>query len=209
MTAPATYRELVDGGVKLVILDTQIAGVPDPQITGDNYKAGYLGAQHLFQLGHRRIAYLGISRITTVGKERLKGVNRAFAEARIAVDTNLFREIDFSEASAEKCAFELLAAKDRPSALLVRHDVAARGAMRAVYAAGLSIPKDISIVGNGDVLGSDMFRVPLTTVRFPTKQMADLCVHKLLDMLSGKAVKPGTTVLDVALVVRESTAPPR
>jgi LacI family repressor for deo operon, udp, cdd, tsx, nupC, and nupG len=59
------------------------------------------------------------------------------------------------------------------------------------------------------MLGSDMFRVPLTTVRFPAKQIADLCVRKLLDMLSGKDVKPGTTILDVELVVRQSTAPPR
>ncbi|MFA6243355.1 MAG: LacI family DNA-binding transcriptional regulator, partial [Candidatus Hydrogenedentales bacterium] len=133
MTAPETYRELVDSGVKLVILDSKIEGVPAPQITGDNYKAGWLGAKHLIKLGHRRIAYLGIPQFTTVGKERTKGVEDAFAEAGILLDRTFFRDVDFSETAAESCVAELLAAKDRPTALLVRHDVVARGAMRAVY----------------------------------------------------------------------------
>lgn len=209
MTDPAVYCELVETGVKLVILDSQIDGVPAPQITGDNYKAGWLGARHLIELGHRRIAYLGIPRITTVGKERARGVEDAFAQAGILLDRRFFRDVDFSESAAESCAAKLIKAKDRPTALLVRHDVVARGAMRAIYAAGLSIPEDISIVGSGAMLGSDMFRVPLTTVRFPARQIADLCVRNLLDMLAGKEVQPGTKVLDVELVIRESTAPPK
>jgi len=207
MTPPATYHELVEAGVKLVTLDGLIDNLAAPQITGDNYKAGRLGARHLIEQGHRRIAYMGIPHISNVGRDRARGIRDAFKEAGIAVDEDLFREIEFNEQAAEQCAAELLA--KRPTAMLVRHDVAARGAMRAIYAAGLSIPGDISLVGNGDILGSDMFRVPLTTVRFPARQMADFCVRTLLDMLAGKKVAPETTVFDVELVVRGSTAPPR
>jgi len=209
MTPPATYHELVEAGVKLVILDGLIDNLAAPQITGDNYKAGRLGAEHLIQLGHRRIAYLGIPNISHVGRERARGVRKAFQDAGLPVDETLFREVGFNEKAAEDCTAELLALRERPTAFLVRHDVAARGTMRAVCSAGLGIPEDISIVGNGDMLGSDMFRVPLTTVRFPARQMADFCVQTLLDMLSGEAVEPETTIFDVDLVVRASTAPPR
>lgn len=209
MTPPATYHELVEAGVKLVILDGLIDNLAAPQITGDNYRAGRLGAQHLIGLGHRKIAYLGIPQISSVGQERARGVRDAFREARIPIDERLFTEIDFNEVSAERRVAEFLASGERPTAFLVRHDVVARGAMRAIFAAGLAIPEDISIVGNGDVLGADMYRVPLTTVRFPAKQMADLCVRSLLDMLSGNTVIPETTVLDVELIVRSSTARPR
>jgi len=180
-----------------------------PQITGDNYKAGRLGAEHLIQLGHRRIAYLGIPTISTVGRQRARGVREAFEEAGVFVPDELFREVTFNETAAEECTAEILGLPERPTALLVRHDVIARGAMRAVEAAGLAIPQDISIVGNGDILGSDMFRVPLTTVRFPARQMADFCVHTLLKMLAGEDVEPETAIFDVELVVRASTAPPR
>jgi len=209
MTPPATYHELVEAGVKLVILDGLIDDLAAPQITGDNYKAGRLGAEHLIQLGHRRIAYLGIPTISTVGQQRARGVREAFEEAGVFVPDELFREVTFNETAAEECTAEILGLPERPTALLVRHDVIARGAMRAVEAAGLAIPQDISIVGNGDILGSDMFRVPLTTVRFPARQMADFCVHTLLKMLAGEDVEPETAIFDVELVVRASTAPPR
>lgn len=208
MTPPATYHELIDADVKLVTLDGLIDDLAAPQITGDNYKAGRLGAEHLIRLGHRRIAYLGIPQVSNVGRERARGVRDAFLDAGLSMDQTLFREVEFNETSAEQRAAELLALKNRPTAMLLRHDVSARGAMRAIYAAGLRIPEDISIVGNGDILGSDMFRVPLTTVRFPARQMAQYCVSTLLDMLAGKPVQPATTVFDVELIVRESTAPP-
>lgn len=209
MTPPATYHELVEAGVKLVTLDGLIDDLAAPQITGDNYRAGRLGAKHLIELGHRRIAYLGIPHISNVGRERARGVRDAFREAGVAIDERLFTEVEFNEAFAERRTAELLASGQPPTALLVRHDVAARGAMRAIYAAGWSIPEDISVVGNGDMLGSDMFRVPLTTVRFPARQMADFCVRTLLDMLLGKVIEPETTIFDVELVVRSTTAPAR
>ncbi len=208
MTPPATYHDLVEAGVKLVTLDGLIDELAAPQITGDNYKAGRLGAEHLLGLGHRRIACLGIPRVSNVGRDRSRGVRDAFRDAGVPVDERLFSEIDFNEAAAERRTAELLLSDTPPTALLVRHDVAARGAMRAIYAAGLRIPEDISIIGNGDILGSDMFRVPLTTVRFPARQMADFCVKTLLDMLAGRDVVPETTVFDVELVLRASTAKP-
>lgn len=208
MTPSATYHELVEAGVKLVTLDGLIDDLAAPQITGDNYKAGRLAAEHLIGLGHRRIGYLGIPQVSNVGRDRARGVRDVFREANIPVDERLFKEIDFNEADAEKHTAAMITSGECPTALMVRHDVAARGAMRAIYSAGLSIPHDISIIGNGDVLGSDMFRVPLTTVRFPARQMADFCVQTLLDMLAGREVAPKTTVFDVELVVRSSTAPP-
>lgn len=209
MTPPATYHDLVEAGVKLVTLDGLIDDLAAPQITGDNSKAGQLGAAHLIRLGHRRIAYLGIPLISKVGRDRAEGVRAAFAEAGLPIDERLFTEIDFNEAAAEQRTAELLAVAERPTAVLARHDVAARGAMRAIYAAGLRIPEDISIVGNGDILGSDMFRVPLTTVRFPARRMADFCVKTLLKMLAGETVEPKTTIFDVEFVMRASTAAPR
>lgn len=206
--APGAYQELVKAGVEFVILDGLIEDLPVPQITSDNYKAGRVASEHLLQLGHRRIMYLGIPLVSKIGRERLQGVRDAFEAAGLEMAPDQFQEIDFNEESAERATAELLRRNPRPTAILFRHDIVARGAMRAIYAAGLRIPEDISIVGNGDVLGSDMFRVPLTTVRAPSQEMAALCVRILLDKLAGRTVEPRNIVLDVELVVRASTAPP-
>lgn len=203
------YRELVDSGTKLVILDGYIEGLPAPQILGDNYKAARLATDHLLKLGHRRIVYLGIPQVSHVGRERARGFREALADAGVAPSADSIVETEFDEFAAEKTAAEILARPDRPTGLLVRHDIVARGVMRAILAAGLSIPNDISVVGSGDVLGSDMFRIPLTTVHFPAQEMADLGVKTLLAMLAGQTVEPKVHVLDVRLVERASAAPPK
>ncbi|HPO16292.1 MAG TPA: LacI family DNA-binding transcriptional regulator [Candidatus Hydrogenedentes bacterium] len=207
MTAPATYHELVETGVKLVILDGIIDELPAPQITGDNYKAGRIAAEHLIRLGHRKIAYLGIPTISTVGRDRARGVQEAFSAAGIPFEEN-FLEVAFNESAAEKRTAEILNAANRPTAILARHDIIARGVLRAIYAAGLKVPDDISVVGSGNILGSDMFRVPLTTINFPAKEMADQCVAKLLRLLAGDSLPSDITMLDVQLVLRASTGPP-
>jgi LacI family transcriptional regulator len=208
MTPRGAYHELVEAGVGFVILDGLIEDLPVPQITGNNYKAGRLSIEHLLQLGHRRIMYLGIPLVSGVGRERARGVQDAFREAGIPMDAEHFREIDFSEESAQRCGEELLRMNPRPTALLARHDVVARGLMRAIYEAGLRIPEDISVMGTGNIVGADMFRVPLTTVQSPADEMAGLCVRLLLDKLAGRIVEPRHIVLDVQIVIRASTGPP-
>ena len=62
-------------------------------------------------------------------------------------------------------------------------------------------------MGNGNIAGSDMFRVPLSTVHLPAQEMAEKSVEMLLSMLEGNEIEPTVTELDVHLVPRESTAP--
>jgi DNA-binding LacI/PurR family transcriptional regulator len=203
------YQELVDSGVHLVTVDGCIEGLSIPQVTADNYQAGKLATEHLISLGHRNIVYMGIPRTSYVGRERAKGFTDAMAEAGISVEPSSIIEIGFDEDRAEEVAAKVLKRSNPPTAILTRHDITARGAMRAAFAAGLRVPEDISIVGNGNIPGSDMFRVPLTTVNFPGPQMAKLSVQKLLELLDGKDVPPDITVFGVEFVERSSAAPPR
>jgi len=100
----------------------------------------------------------------------------------------------------------ILQRKRVPTAIIARHDTVALGVMRAVLAAGLSIPDDISLIGNGDIQVADLLRVPLTSVRHPAQQVATTAIRKLVDMLEGREVELETTRLDVALIVRASCA---
>lgn len=206
---PSAYQELVDTGVKLVTIDACIEGLQAPQVLADNYRAGRIATEHLISLGHSRIVYLAIPQVSYVGRERARGFRDAMSAAGIPISDDSIIEVEFDEHLVANVVADILKRPVLPTALLVRHDIVARGVMRTLLAAGLKIPEDMSIMGHGNVSGSDMFRIPLSTIHFPALEMANKSVQMLLSMLEGNEVEPTITMLDVRLVHRESTAPPK
>lgn len=203
------YSELVESGIKLVIVDRYVEGVRAPQIVGDDYRSSRLAADHLISLGHKNIVYLGIPQTSYAGRERARGFIDAMHAAGLKTSPSYIIDTQFGDEYGAKAMAGVLRRSPMPTAVIARHDVVAAGAMRAIYDAGLTVPQDISIVGNGDMWCSDVLRVPLTTVQHPLERMAGIALEKLLDLLKGIPVEPEKTVLDVNLVVRSSTAPPR
>ncbi|MHB9038766.1 MAG: LacI family DNA-binding transcriptional regulator [Armatimonadota bacterium] len=203
------YGELLDSGVRLVVCDGYLEGMDVPQVVGDNYKAGRLSAEYLISLGHRRITYIGIPLTSKVGRDRARGFSDAMKEAGIPITEGTIIEADFNEGAAEQTAQMLMARQEPPTALFVRHDVVARGIMRGLLKGGFSVPEDVSVVGCGNIPGSDMFRVPLTTIHFPVEQMTEISVQTLLSMLAGEEVDFSVRLLDVHMVIRDSVSPPR
>ncbi|MHB9038796.1 MAG: LacI family DNA-binding transcriptional regulator [Armatimonadota bacterium] len=206
---PEVYQELIDSGVKMVTLDRCVEGLKAPQVIGDDYRSAKLATEHLISLGHKRIVYLAIPLTSYSGRERARGFRDAMNEAGIQITSSSMIETQFGEEFGFVAAQELMKQKIPPTAIVARHDIVAAGVIRAIYAAGLSIPDDISLVGNGCIWCSDILRVPLTTVCHPIRDMAKKAIAKLLDMISGVPVDPTVEVLGVDLVTRESTAPPR
>ena len=206
---PEVYQELLESGVKVVIINRCVEGLKAPQVIGDDYRAAKVATEHLISLGHKRIVYLAIPQTSYSGRERIRGFGDAMSEAGLRVTASSIIETQFGEEFGSAATEELLKWKNPPTAILARHDIVAAGVIRAVYANGLSIPEDISVVGNGDIWCSDILRVPLTTVRHPIMDMARNALRKLLAMLSGASVEPTVEVLGVELTMRMSTAPPK
>ena len=205
---PEVYQELLESGVKLVIVDRCVEGVDALQIIGDDYRAAQIATQHLISLGHKRIVYLAIPEVSYAGRERARGFRDAMLEAGLEVTASSVIETQFGEEYGAAAMEDLLKRENPPTAILARHDIVASGVIRAAYRAGLSIPEDMSLVGNGDIWCSDILRVPLTTVRHPIQEMTAKALEKLLAMLAGQSVSPTVEVVGVELVVRMSTAPP-
>ncbi|MCL5105426.1 MAG: LacI family transcriptional regulator [Armatimonadetes bacterium] len=205
-TDPEAYQELIDNGVKLVMLGNCIEGLNAPQVLGNDYQATHLATEHLISLGHKRIVYLAIPPTSYTGRERLRGFAETMKNAGIPVTDSSVVETGFGADAGAVIMAEVLRRKDRPTGIIARHDVVAIGAMRAIAAAGLKVPDDISIVGNTDVWFSDVLSAPLTTVRHPWETVLDMGTNALLDMISHKPVNPVATILDVSLVVRSSCA---
>ena len=200
------YKRLIDDGTKLVILDRPLEKLQTPQIVVDNYQISKIATEHLISLGHRNIVHLAMPDTSEAGMARNNGYIDAMHNAGIPVKMSSIVKTELSEQDGAKAIAEILKRKNRPTAIIARHDLVAFGAMRAIYSAGLSIPHDISIVGTGNIWDTNVFKVRLTTVHYSSHWMAHKGAQILLDMLNGSNIEPKTYVTKAKLVVRESTS---
>jgi LacI family transcriptional regulator len=100
----------------------------------------------------------------------------------------------------------LLQAKPIPDGIFCYNDPVAIGAMKAILEAGLNVPRDIAIVGAGNVHYSDLLAVPLTTVDQGTSQIGAQAAELLMLQITSKtALKPKKVLIAPKLVVRKST----
>lgn len=181
---------------------------PTYMVANDDTHGAILVTEHLLALGHRRIAYIGT---TTKGSSlrRLRGYRLALERAGLPRDESLVVTIGEGANYGELGAFRLLAPGPNPSptALFCYDDMTALGALRAIHALNLRVPRDVSVAGFDDIPMAAYLDPPLTTVRLPMYEMGQQATRMLLDLLRGDEPPPVVTTPG-ELVVRESTGPP-
>ena len=194
--------KLLATGMPLVVAGrpSQTAGVSFVDV--DNVKGSYSAVTHLVRLGHSRIATITGPLNTSVGVDRLAGYRQALQERGVPIDEALIVTGDFTEQGGYYAARRLLTA--RPSALFAASDVMARGAIRALAEAGLSVPGDVAVVGFDDLPPATVTSPLLTTVRQPIRRLGAKAVETLLDVITYGAEPARRIVFDTELIIRES-----
>jgi LacI family transcriptional regulator len=179
-----------------------------PSVGFDNRDATLAVTRHLIGLGHRRI---GLLSAPVEGNDRARargeGVRAALAEAGLALAPECVQYAAISLPTAQEGMEQLLALKDRPTAVVATNDVFAVGAMLACRKAGVKVPEHMSITGvdNTD-LGAT--QTPgLTSVSTPIVEIGRAAADQLVARLEGHAHVP-TQSFPVEIVHRGSTAPP-
>lgn len=161
-----------------------------------------LALEHLYAAGHRRIAYM--LHDAAAEQSRFQAY-RAFLQRKgLAADPDLIVRGASSRAGADAAATDLLARKDRPTALLAESDIGAVTALNTVQAAGLRVPDDMAIVGCGDVDEGRFSRPPLTTVGPTSTSFAALADHLIAMILDREATAPQLFDVPWRLVRRQS-----
>jgi LacI family transcriptional regulator len=172
----------------------------------DNRRAMARAAQHLLELGHRRIAVLsGITRDNDRARARVEGARDALQAAGLALPPERLVERRYALAEARDGLRQLLAARPAPTAVLCGNDVLAFGALLEAQQLGLTVPDQLSIVGFDDLELARHVEPALTTMRVPSEAMWTLAAERLIGALRQEPV-PRQTELEVDLVVRQSTA---
>lgn len=203
-------RQQLDGlrarSIPLVALDHAGEPVHDSASVGTtNWSGGYAAARHLLERGHRRIAAIGGPEGMPCARARLDGYRAALDAAGVS-PAGPIRSGDFLVEDGFRIARELLAGRDRPSAVVTGNDLQAVGVYRAARERGIRIPDDLSVVGFDDLDVACWLTPQLTTVHQPLKDMAAAAIELALALAAGES--PARTRIEVAteLVVRESTA---
>jgi LacI family transcriptional regulator len=207
------FFELKRRNFPFVFLE-QVRGVPASLVDLENVGASQKAVEHLFALGHRRIAHLAGPPYSSHSQERVDGVHRAYSSSNL-----VFAPADIIASGAHfddgfragLSLFQSLDAGNRPTAVTCYNDLVAMGLCKALSQLGIRCPEDVSVVGFDDIKFCENFTVPLTTVRVPKYEMGNLAAQMLIRHIeSQRAVTPQKVYLESTLVVRASTAaPPR
>lgn len=195
-------------GPPLVAVDTSGAHPDVLSIDNDDRGGVTLGVDYLIGLGHQRIALLNDTLDTPFGREALAGYLQACERHDLVVAPWLLRTSNFTIPEGRAAMAELLAGKQRPTAVFAVDDETAVGAVQAIQEAGLHVPRDISIVGMDDIPLASAVRPALTTVRIDMEALGRRAAEMLLQAIKGPYPDPGRIVLPAQLVIRDSTAPP-
>ena len=173
----------------------------------DNRAAAAKAVNHLISLGHRRIGIIvGPYALTRRTRHRLEGYRDAMEAAGIAFDAELVIERNPEPVEGREAMERLLELHQPPTAVFAASDLLAIGALRAVHAAGLTIPNDMSIVGFDDIDLAAYQEPPLTTVRIDGYEIGRLAAQVLI---GPGDQSPRHYCLDTDLVIRSSTGPVR
>lgn len=194
-------------GVPVVAIDPHYGPSSLPTVDSDNFGGAYTATEHLLDLGHRRIAFLGGRHDLDSGRRREEGFRAAMKAAGIPIDEDLAVETSYEPDLAAHAAESMLSLPDRPTAIFAANDTTALAAMDVALDMGLSIPGDLSIVGFDDIPEAVAAPVPLTTVRQPLQAMGAEAMSMLLTMVRGGTCEQHVR-MDTTLTVRDSTAPP-
>jgi LacI family transcriptional regulator len=191
------FRELK---IPFVLIDRQVPGLKANFVGARNADIGFLATSHLIEQGCKKIAHLEGPLVSTA-EGRREGYRRALKKAGLAP---LIEEAGHDDAGGYQAMKRLL--RKKPDGVFCFNDPVAAGAMRAILEAGLSVPKDIAIIGAANMHYADMFRVPLSTVDQDTSALGEEAARLLLaEMAGGQPQNPREVILPPRLIARASS----
>ena len=202
-------QKIKNDNVPLVLIDKYFETLKTDFVTCDNFDAAYRAVKYLVSMGHKKIAHItshsSLRNISSI-KMRYEGYLKALKEFDIEFVPEYVQELDEVSVHTEMrninlnyLGYEpmkkLLELPEPPTAVFLLFDLLAVGAYRAIKSEGLSVPKDISIIGFDNVDFSCYMEVPLTTMAQPVQEIGETAVAVLLERM----LKPESQAQEIRL----------
>jgi len=205
-------RLLLSYEIPIVVINNQSAEDYRYSIYHDDLAGSQQVTQHLIDLGHQRIAYLGNALSGRTNQERLSGFRTQMQAAGLPLPDGFIHEVEGSDPEHGLSGAEhFLTLSERPTAIFCFNDLLATGVLKGLHQAGLSVPQDCSVAGFDNITYSAYTNPPLTTFDQPKREIGTQAARLLLGLLDhteADSPPPTTQTLKGTLLVRASTAPP-
>ncbi len=193
-------------GIPIVFFDTGVVGEKISDVSLDYARGIEQAIDHLTELGHRRIAFVSGPDNLASARTRLEAFRASLKRKKLECSSDSIRTGNHRFDGGYAAMLEILKLPVRPTAVLASNDLTAIGIMGAIYAAGLRVPDDISVVGFDDIALSSFVSPPLTTIRLSRSDIAEFAFTTLY-AASQRGVKEGVShIVRAELVIRQSTA---
>jgi LacI family transcriptional regulator len=217
-----TPVDKIDVSAPIVAISAHSAAPGVTNIVVDHHEAVSQALRHLYDLGHRKIAFMRGPKAIPDSEVRWEAIQQVASEIGLKLDHALISRIDSASWSMKEGQHPMapeigykpmraLLEKSRAfTAVFCFNDIAAIGAIRALRDVGLNVPTDVSVVGFDDTLSAAYATPSLTTVRQPLAEMGKRGAQVLLERIADREKQfPAEIVMMPELVVRESTGPVR
>jgi LacI family transcriptional regulator len=185
-----------------------VPGVQADYVGNDNRVATEIATNHLLDLGHEHLAYVGLTRSTSTGRERVAGFRQAMKLRNATLREDWVVECDATRTDGFQALLSLFKARDRPSGIVCFDDDIAFGVMLGLRSLGLEPGRDCSVIGIDDYPEAALWRPGLTTVAIERKKIGQLAGRMLIDRIEDSSRPVENVVLSPRLVARESSGPP-
>lgn len=207
---PGSIQEIENGHIPCVVIGDRPVSNGISWVDSDNETGGYLTGKRMLELGHRKIAFVGVDPVESRNlniKYRFNGLKRAMLEAGVPWDDRYHLVGDFIEDSGVEVFKRLLASGlEMPSAIFCGTDAMALGIIHQARDSGLRVPEDLSVVGfDGFPLGQHM-RPVLTSNQQPLKQMGAEAVTLLLQYIANPDLARENRIFPITFLPGETLA---
>jgi LacI family transcriptional regulator len=207
-TDVASLRRLKEQGIPCVLISRDVAGSGLDYAGHANQRGTFLVTEHLIGLGHRRIAMLGGSDVTSTGVERRAGYRDALSAHGIAVPPDLVVPGTPSRMFGAATIKQLLTLDDPPTAAVCFNDVIAFGVMLGLRQVGREPGRDFAVVGYDDLAEAELWTPALSTVKIDSHAIGTAAAQLLLDRIERPDAPQRRMVSQPNLIIRESSCPP-
>jgi LacI family transcriptional regulator, galactose operon repressor len=174
----------------------------------DEVEGAQLAVEHLYHIGHRRIAFVGGDPNASTGKERIEGYQLALARLGLQFDPLLFIPSTPTRRGGHDSVQRLLQMKKRPTAALCFNDAVALGVITALQLSDLSVGTDFGVVGFNNIADAAQSLPGLTTIDTSPRQLGETAAELLIRRIEKRDSPIQTVILQPKLIVRESSLLP-
>lgn len=199
----AEFEEL---DIPIVFVNRSLEFMNYDSVLLDNFKAGYIAAMHLIELGHKRIGFITGQLKSSASVQRFEGFSQALKTYYLPMEQEDIIEGDLKMSKGYDLASEFWNRESRPSALVIANDMMALGFLDRCKELGVSVPEELSVVSFDNIVFSKLKGIELTSVSQHVKDMGEKAAELMVRRIESPNREYERLILEPTLIVRNTTS---